>query len=99
MWNDALVVARPEALKLVKNTVVLVQVAELPAKVIMNWDCLYRPALHIDIPNLKGKIVARKDVSSITRELDVGDRGDNFGEEGAVCRVLFFFEACPPGSV
>lgn len=87
------IVTRPEAFKLVKDAVVLVQVAELPAEVVVDRDSLHGPALHVHVPNLQGQIVACEDVPTIPRELNVGDGGDNLGEERSVRGILFLLKA------
>lgn len=41
------------ALKFVEDTVVLIQVAQLSAQVIVNLDCPNRSRVHVDIPDLE----------------------------------------------
>ena len=51
-----------------------------------------RLALHVDVPDLDGEVVAGEDVAAIVGEADVGNGGDDFGEEGAGGWVFFLFE-------
>ena len=48
---------------------------------LVNWNGLDRLALHVDVPDLDGQVVAGKDIATIVREADVGYGGDNFREE------------------
>ena len=81
---NALVVTAPCALELVEYAIVLVQVAELASQVVVYRNGLDRFRLHVDVPDLQGQVVARQDVPPVVAELDVRDRRDDFGEEGAV---------------
>lgn len=78
---NLLVVTTPHALKLVEDAVVLVQVAQLASKMVVNRNGLQWPVLHVDVPDLQIEVVARQDVSSIVAELDIRDGRDDFGEE------------------
>ena len=80
------------ALKFVENAIVLIQVAQLSAQVIVNLDSPDRSRVHVDVPDLEREIVSREHVSPVVAELDVRYRGDNFGEEGSVRGVFLFFE-------
>ena len=60
----------------------------------MYWDRFDWLAFHIDIPDLDGEVVAAEDVSTIMREADIRDRGDDFREEGARRRVFLLFKLC-----
>ena len=82
------------ALKFVEDTVVLIQVAQLSAKVIVNLDRPNRSRVHVDVPDLEREIIPREHVSPILAELDVRYGGDNFGEEGSVRGVFLFFKFC-----
>ena len=68
---NLLVVTTPHALKLVEDAVVLVQVAQLASKMVVNRNGLQWPVLHVDVPDLEVKIVARQDVPSVMTELHV----------------------------
>lgn len=70
-YRDSLVFTAPNTLELVEDTVVLVQIAELPPQVVVNWNRLHWLALHVDVPDLEVQVVARQDVSSIVAKLDV----------------------------
>eukprot|EP01085_Mycamoeba_gemmipara_P000144 Mycagemm_TRINITY_DN9885_c0_g2::TRINITY_DN9885_c0_g2_i1::g.144::m.144 type:complete len:232 gc:universal TRINITY_DN9885_c0_g2_i1:1157-462(-) len=85
-------VARQAALKLVKDAIVLVQIAELGAEVVVDGDHLHGLALHVHVPHLQRQVVARDDVASVAAKLDVRDRGDDLGEEALVGRVLLLLE-------
>lgn len=90
---NSLVIAAPHTLKLVKDAVVLVKVAELPPEVVVNGDRLDRARIHVDVPNLERQVVTREDIAPVVGELDVRDGRDNLGKEGPVCRILFLLEA------
>jgi hypothetical protein len=60
--------------------------------VFVDWDCLYGLPLHVHIPDLDGEVVARENVAAIVGEANVGDRGDDFGEERAGGGIFFLFE-------
>lgn len=80
----------PYALKLVKDTVILVQIAEFAPQVIVDIDRFDRSWLHIDIPYFERKVVSWEYVPTIMTELDVWYRRDDFGEEGPIRRVFLF---------
>lgn len=77
MTKNVLVITSPRAFKLVKDAVIFVQVAKLAPKMVMNWDGLQRSRLHVDIPDLEGKVVTREDVTTVMAELDVRDGRDD----------------------
>lgn len=49
-------------------------------------------SLHVDVPDLDGKIVAGENVTTVMGKANVGDGGDDFGEEGAGGGVFFLLE-------
>ena len=67
----SLVVTTPHTLELVKDAIVLVEIAQLPAEVVMDRDRFQRSILHVDIPDLEVEVVARQDVSPVSTELHV----------------------------
>jgi hypothetical protein len=58
LHHDSLAIPAESALKLVKDAVVLVQVAQLAAKVIVDVDLLDRSLLIADVPDFEREIVA-----------------------------------------
>ena len=58
----------------------------------MNVDRLDRLILHGDVPDLQSEVVSGQDIPPISGELDIRDGGDDFGEEGFLCGILFFFK-------
>jgi hypothetical protein len=92
--KHALVISTPYTLKLIEDTVVLIQVAKFPAEVIMDGNGLHRARLHVDVPDLEGEIVARQDIPPIVTELDIRYRRYDLREERAGCWILLFLEAC-----
>jgi hypothetical protein len=62
---------------LVKDAVVLVEVAEFGAQIVVNANGTQRFGVVVDIPDLQREIVARDDVTSVAAKLDVRDRRDN----------------------
>ena len=50
--HDLRVVAAPRGLKLIKYTVVFIQVAELGPQVLVHVERLHWPRLHVDVPHL-----------------------------------------------
>ena len=78
---NLLVVTTPHAFKLVEDAVVLVQVAQLASKMVVDGDGFQWPVLHVDVPDLQVEVVARQDVSSIMAELDIRDGRDDLREE------------------
>jgi hypothetical protein len=63
--KDLLAVPRERALELVKDTVVLVQVAQLALKVVMDGDGFERGLVHIDIPDPQIQVVSGKDITAV----------------------------------
>ena len=60
---------------------------------IMYRDRLHGPIFHVDVPDLERQIVPREDVSTVVAELDIRDRGYDFGEERSSRGIFLFFEA------
>lgn len=79
--SDSLSVTAECTFKLVKDTIILVQVAKLLTEMIMNVDSLDWFVLHGDIPNLERQVITRQDVSTVFGEFDIRDGRDDFGEE------------------
>mmetsp|Transcript_4104 Transcript_4104/g.14695 ORF Transcript_4104/g.14695 Transcript_4104/m.14695 type:complete len:419 (+) Transcript_4104:662-1918(+) len=78
-----LAVAAEDALKLVEDGVVLVQVGEARANVFMHVQCHDRLALAVDIPQLHCHVVAANKVAPVAAELHIRDGGDHLREERA----------------
>ena len=57
--RHSLVIATPYALELVEDAIVLIQVAQLAAEVVVDGDSLQWPVLHVDVPDLEIEVVAR----------------------------------------
>ena len=53
MKMNVRVCARPSTFKLVEDAIILIQIAQLPPQMIMNWNRFHRPGVHIDVPNLE----------------------------------------------
>mmetsp|Transcript_53387 Transcript_53387/g.88694 ORF Transcript_53387/g.88694 Transcript_53387/m.88694 type:complete len:244 (+) Transcript_53387:241-972(+) len=81
------------ALELVKDAVVLVEIAELGSEVVVDVDDLDGLALHVHVPDLDGEVITGDDVATVAAELAVRDGRDDFREEGARARVLFLLKA------
>jgi hypothetical protein len=47
----------------------------------VNGNGLDRVAFHIDVPNLNCEVITRENVSTVVGKSDIGDGGDDFGEE------------------
>lgn len=88
--KDVLSIPAEGAFKLVEDAVVLVQVAQFPSQMIVHVDRLHRLRLHVDVPDPQREVVAREDVATVLGELDVGNGGDDLGEEGFVRWILLF---------
>ena len=73
MTLDVLVITSPHTFEFVEDAIVLVQIAELPAKVVVDWNRLERSVLHVDVPDLQVEVVARQDVPAVMTELDIRD--------------------------
>lgn len=82
--KDSLSISAECTLKLVKDAIVLVQVAQLAPKMVVHIDRLDRFVLHIDVPNSQCQVVPRQDVSTVLGEFDIGDGRDDLGEERLV---------------
>lgn len=54
----------------------------------MNVDCLNRLVIHINIPNLQGKIIPWKNISTIMTKVDVRYRRDDFRKEGTMSWIF-----------
>lgn len=89
-----LVIMSPKTLELVKNTVVLIQVAQLRSEMFVDWYRLDWLVLHIHIPDLKRQIVPAQDIPTISTEFDIRNRRDDLAEERFVGRILLFLEVC-----
>jgi hypothetical protein len=50
---SSLVVTSPNGLEFIEDTVILVQVAQLAAQVVVDRDGLDRLAVHVDVPDLE----------------------------------------------
>ena len=48
--------------------------------------------VHVNVPDLDGEVVARHQIAPVVAELDVGNTGNDLGEETAVERVFRLFE-------
>jgi hypothetical protein len=77
-------VSAKRALKLVKDTIILVQIAQLCPQVLVDRDGLDRLALHGKVPDLEGEVVAREHVFAVPTEFQVRDRADDLGKERLV---------------
>jgi hypothetical protein len=76
-----LIIAPPDALEFIEDAIVLIQITQLPAEMVVYGNSLDGSRLHIDVPDLQRQIVPRQDVSAVMAELDVGYRGNDFGKE------------------
>lgn len=74
-------VTREDDFKFIENAIIFVGVAEAWAEVFVDGDGFYRLTLHVDIPDFDGKIVTGEDVATVMGEANIGDGGDDFGEE------------------
>ena len=92
--HDVFGVAGEDDFEFVEDAVVFVGVAEAGAEVLVDGDGFYGLAFHVDVPDFDGEVVAGEDVAAVVGEADVGDGGDDFGEEGAGGGVFFLFEFC-----
>ena len=91
--DEVIAVARHGALKLVKDAVVLVEVAELGAEIVVNANGAHRLAFHVHVPELEREIVARNDVAAgRAAKLDVADRRNDLAEERLLRRILGLFK-------
>lgn len=79
-------------LELVEDAIVLVQVAKLASQVIMDVNRPEWLALHVHVPNLERQVVTSEDIPSVPTEPDIRYRRNDFGEERAICGILFLFE-------
>lgn len=79
--HDVLRVAREDNLEFIEDTVVFVRVAETRPEMFVDRNGLHGLPLHVDIPDLNRQIISGNDVSTVIREADIGDRGNDFGEE------------------
>lgn len=69
--RNVLVIATPRALELIKDAIVLVEVTEFPAQVVMYRYSLYWLTLHVDIPDLERQVITRENISPVVAELDI----------------------------
>lgn len=74
-------VAREDDFELIEDAVVFVGVAEAWAEMFVDGDGFYGLTLHVDIPDFDSKVVTGEDVSTVMGEANIGDGGDDFGEE------------------
>ncbi|GMT31140.1 hypothetical protein PFISCL1PPCAC_22437, partial [Pristionchus fissidentatus] len=92
--ENSLVIATPSALKLVKYGVVLVQLTQLGAEMLVHCIRLDGSRLLTEIPHLDGEVVPREQVLAVVRELHIRHGGDDLGEEGPRSWVLRLLEDC-----
>mmetsp|Transcript_50687 Transcript_50687/g.162253 ORF Transcript_50687/g.162253 Transcript_50687/m.162253 type:complete len:260 (+) Transcript_50687:121-900(+) len=78
------------ALELIKDRVVLVEVAEAAPQMLVDGEGRDGGALHVNVPQLHRHVVARQDVPPPRTELDVGDRCDDLRKEAPHPRRLGF---------
>ena len=90
--HDLRVVARPGALELVEDAIVLVERAQFAAQILVHLVRLHRLVLHVYVPDFHGQVVARHEIPSAVAELHVRDAGDDLGEKATVRRVLRLLE-------
>lgn len=79
--HHVLRVTRKDDFELVKDAVVLVRVAQTRPEVFMDRNGLDGLSFHVDIPHLHRQIVSRYNIPAIIREADIGNGGNDFGEE------------------
>lgn len=53
---------------------------------------LHWSVLHVQIPDLHRQVVPGHHVAAVVAELDIGDRGDDLGEEGAIAGVFWLLK-------
>mmetsp|Transcript_20917 Transcript_20917/g.45862 ORF Transcript_20917/g.45862 Transcript_20917/m.45862 type:complete len:219 (-) Transcript_20917:1134-1790(-) len=87
-----LTIAADSALKLVKDGVIFVEVAQLCAQVLVYFESLDRRGLHVNIPQLECQVVTAEDVPPPSAKLDVANRCNNLREEVAATRRLLLLE-------
>jgi len=80
------------AFEFVEDAIVFVEIAQLGAEIVVDADGLDRLRLHVQIPDLEREIVTRQDVSAVSAEFDVRNRGDDLREEGFGAGILFLLE-------
>lgn len=91
---DVPVIPTPRTLKLVEDTVVLIQVAKFPTQMVVDRNRFNRSRLHVDIPYLERHVIAGQNVPSIVTKLDIGDGGNDLGEERPVGWIFFLLKHC-----
>lgn len=79
--HDILAISTEHHLKLVKDAVVFVRIAQTRAQVLVDWYRLDGLSFHVHVPDLDRQIISRKNVPAIMGEADVGNGGDDFGEK------------------
>lgn len=87
-----IIVGTPATFELVEDAVVLVQDAQLVAKVIMYTVCLHGSVLHVQVPDFDMQVVSGAQVAAGVTKLDVGYTADDLGKEVLCRRVLSLFE-------
>jgi len=79
-------------LKLVKDTITLIQVTQVGTQMLMDVDGGDRLGLHMCVPYFQCEVITAADVTAILGEFDITDGTDNLGEEGFVAHVFCLFK-------
>lgn len=79
-------------LEFVKQVLAVVEVNQFGPDKVVDVEGLDRLRLHVHVPHLHGKVVAREDIPAVRAELDVVDGGKDLGEERFVRGILLFHE-------
>lgn len=66
-----LIIPTPHALKFVEDAIVLIEIAQLPAKVVMDRDSFHWLRLHVNVPDFERHVVPRENISAIVAKFDV----------------------------
>lgn len=90
--HHVLRVTRKDDFEFIKDAVVLVCVAETRPQVFVDRDSLDGLSFHVDIPHLDGQVVSGDDIPAIVGEANVGNGGNDFGEERTRRGIFLLFE-------
>lgn len=70
---NILAVARKGTLKLVKDAIVFIKIAQFSLKMIVDRNGYEWTFVHVEIPDTKVEIISREEMPTVSREFNIGD--------------------------
>ena len=92
--NKMLSIISRMTFKLIKNTIIFIEITKFGSQILMNLDGLDWFNTLPQIPHFQREIITGKDVLPILNKLDIRDRRNNLGKKGFGIRIFRLFESC-----